>query len=375
MVLVVVLNLTGVFKIAPIPLYLAAGISIMDFFLPTLFSDILKLRSVRIRYVILTVIVLQSGLQYAALSYHTIMMLVFPVVIACLYNEKRYVIYTMLISLPTLVVSHLVAFQLKIVPDEPLVTLKGTILYGILPRTIEFFAIAIVCIFISDRIERLIQTLASKNRELYEDQENLILSLSQIIENKSEYTGQHVRRVAEYTELLCHSLGYSDEDSWKISLASMLHDVGKVMIPEEILEKPAKLTTEEFNIMKNHIQYGRKMLEKSPGELFRISSDIAHQHHEKWDGTGYMGLRGKEIKLYARCVALADVFDALVSRRPYKRAWTPQEAYDEIVSQRGKQFDPQVVDAFIQNYPGFLAIVEQYPDEPELHISESMGKP
>lgn len=270
MVLVVVLNLTGVFKIAPMPLYLAAGISIFDFFLPTLFCDILKLRSVRIRYVILTVIVLQSGIQYAALSYHTIMMLVFPVVIACLYNEKKYVIYTMIISLPTLLVSHLAAFWLKIVPDEPLITLRGTVFYGILPRTIEFFAISLVCIFISDRIERLIQTLASKNRELYEDQENLILSLSQIIENKSEYTGQHVRRVAEYTELLCHSLGYSDEDSWKISLASMLHDVGKVMIPEEILEKPGKLTPEEFDIMKNHIQYGRKMLEKTPGELFRI---------------------------------------------------------------------------------------------------------
>lgn len=375
MVLVVVLNLTGVFKIAPMPLYLAAGISIFDFFLPTLFCDILKLRSVRIRYVILTVIVLQSGIQYAALSYHTIMMLVFPVVIACLYNEKKYVIYTMIISLPTLLVSHLAAFWLKIVPDEPLITLRGTVFYGILPRTIEFFAISLVCIFISDRIERLIQTLASKNRELYEDQENLILSLSQIIENKSEYTGQHVRRVAEYTELLCHSLGYSDEDSWKISLASMLHDVGKVMIPEEILEKPGKLTPEEFDIMKNHIQYGRKMLEKTPGELFRISSDIAYEHHEKWDGTGYMGLSGTDIKLYARCVALADVFDALVSRRPYKRAWAPQEAYDEIVSQRGKQFDPQVVDAFVQNYPEFLAVVEQYPDEPELHISESIGNP
>ena len=127
--------------------------------------------------------------------------------------------------------------------------------------------------------------------------------------------------------------------------------------------------------MKNHIQYGRKMLEKTPGELFRISSDIAYEHHEKWDGTGYMGLSGTDIKLYARCVALADVFDALVSRRPYKRAWAPQEAYDEIVSQRGKQFDPQVVDAFVQNYPEFLAVVEQYPDEPELHISESIGNP
>lgn len=368
MVLVIILNAVGIFKIKSVPLYLVAGISIFDFFLPTLFYDILKLRSAGIRYVILTIVVLQSGLLYSVLSYHTIIMLVLPVVISCLYNEKKYVLYTMTISIPMIIISHLVAFRLKVVPDEPLVTLRGTVFYGILPRSIEFLAVAIVCIFISDRIERLIQTLAGKNRELYEDQENLILSLSQIIENKSEFTGQHVRRVAKYTELLCHSLGYSDEDSWKIGLASMLHDVGKIMIPESILEKPAKLTPEEFEIIKNHIRYGKKMLETSPGELFRISADIAHEHHEKWDGTGYMGLEGQEIKLYARCVALADVFDALVSRRPYKRAWSPQEAYDEIVKQRGKQFDPQVVDAFILNYPRFLNIVEEYPDEPEANV-------
>ena len=119
-----------------------------------------------------------------------------------------------------------------------------------------------------------------------------------------------------------------------------------------------------------------RILQSSEDILLKNTAvNIAHYHHEKWDGTGYMGLSGTDIKLYARCVALADVFDALVSRRPYKRAWTPQEAYDEIVSQRGKQFDPQVVDAFVQNYPEFLAVVEQYPDEPELHISESIGNP
>ena len=362
MLLVALLNITGVFTIAPLPLYLTTVISVFNFILPTLFYNILKIHSTKIRYFILAIVVIQSGLQYAALSYHTIIMLVFPLIMACLYNEKKYVIYTAILTMPMIVISHLAAFYLKIVPDEPLITLKGTILYGIVPRTIEIFAVVILCYTISDRIEKLVNTLASKNRELYEDQENLILAVSQIIENKSENTGQHVKRVSEYTEVLCKCLGFNDEDSWKISLAAMMHDVGKLMIPEAILEKPGKLTAEEFEIVKKHTQYGKQMLETSPGELFKLSTDIAYNHHEKWDGTGYRGVKGEDIPVCARCVALADVFDALVSRRAYKEPWPPEKAYEEIVSQRGKQFDPAVVDAFVQNFDKFKDIMMRYPD-------------
>ena len=362
MLLVALLNITGVFTIAPLPLYLTTVISVFNFILPTLFYNILKIHSTKIRYFILAIVVIQSGLQYAALSYHTIIMLVFPLIMACLYNEKKYVIYTAILTMPMIVISHLAAFYLKIVPDEPLITLKGTILYGIVPRTIEIFAVIILCYTISDRIEKLVNTLASKNRELYEDQENLILAVSQIIENKSENTGQHVKRVSEYTEVLCKCLGFNDEDSWKISLAAMMHDVGKLMIPESILEKPGKLTAEEFEIVKKHTQYGKQMLETSPGELFKLSTDIAYNHHEKWDGTGYRGVKGEDTPVCARCVALADVFDALVSRRAYKEPWPPEKAYEEIVSQRGKQFDPAVVDAFVQNFDKFKDIMMRYPD-------------
>lgn len=363
MMLVGLLNILGIFKIEPFPLYLTVGVSVFNLFLPTLFSNILKICNTRMRYFILALLVFQSFLQYSVLSYHTIIMLMFPLVMSCLYNERRYVLFTALLSIPMVVISHLLAFQLKIVPDEPLVTLKGTILYGIVPRSIQLGAIATICYFISARIEKLVSTLASKNEELYEDQENLILSLSQIIENKSENTGQHVRRVAEYTGVLCRGLGYSDEESWKISLASMMHDVGKIMIPESILEKPGRLTDEEFKTIKNHIRYGKKMLEGSPGELFNLSTDIAYQHHERWDGTGYMGLKGDDISYAARCVALADVFDALVSRRAYKAPWTPEKAYDEIVAQSGKHFDPAVVESFKQNFDKFLEIMKRYPDE------------
>lgn len=362
MLLVAVLNVLGIFKIAPVPLYLTVTISIFDSLLPTLFHNILKVQSRTLRYLLLTVLVFQSGLQYAALSYHTIIMLVFPLVISCLYNEKTYVIYTAVLSIPMIILSHLAAFALKIVPDEPLVTLKGTILYGILPRSIEFLGIFVICYYISARIQRLLSTLAKKNRELYEEQENLMFSLSQIIENKSENTGQHVRRVSEYTRILCRSLGYSAEEARITSLAATMHDVGKLMIPDAILEKPGSLTKEEFEIVKKHTEYGRQMLATVPGEIFTMSTQIAWQHHEKWDGTGYMGVKGEDIPRCARCVALADVFDALVSRRAYKDPWAPEDALQEIVYQKGKQFDPEVVDAFVQNYDEFVAVAKRYPD-------------
>ena len=362
MLLVALLNILGIFKIAPLPLYLTVVISIFDFLLPTLFYNILKMRSDKIRFLLLTILVFQSGLQYAALSYHTIIMLVFPLVISCLYNERKYVVFTAVLSIPMIILSHLAAFRLTIVPDEPLVTLKGTILYGIVPRIIEFLAFFIICYYISYRIQRLVSTLAAKNRELHEDQENLIFSLSQIIENKSENTGQHVRRVSEYTRILCRSLGYDEEECRTISLAATMHDVGKLMVPEAILEKPGRLTPEEFEIVKKHTEYGKKMLETSPGELFTLSTQIAWQHHEKWDGTGYMGVKGEDIPRCARCVALADVFDALVSRRAYKSPWLPEEAFREIVTQKGKQFDPEIVDAFVMHFEEFLEVARKYPD-------------
>lgn len=169
--------------------------------------------------------------------------------------------------------------------------------------------------------------------------------------------------MSEYTAVLCRSLGYDEDEGWKVSLAAMMHDVGNIMVPESILEKPGKLTPEKFGVVKKHTVFGKQMLEKSPGELFNISTEIAYQHHERWDGTGYIGLKGEEISPYARCDALADVFDALVSRRSYKKPWQPKEAYNEIVSQSGKRFDPTVVGAFVNNYDKFLGIMERYPDE------------
>ena len=360
--IVIMLNVFNVFNIssALYPTLIAASVILMT---PTLFFEVLKKRSKKIRYMVLTLLVIMSGLMYSILSYHVIIMLVFPVVVSCLYCERANVIYTTVLSIPVMIISHLIAYSLKIVPDEPLVTLRGVLIYGIIPRVIELVAISFICISITGKLQRLITALVKKNNELYEEQQIIVGSLSELVETQSHETGQHVKRVAAYTEILCRAMGLSEEETWKISVASMMHDVGKICVPREILHKPGKLTEEEFSEIKKHVDYGYKLLENSPGEIMRLAAKIAWQHHERYDGKGYQNeLSGEKIDIYARAVAVADVFDALVSKRCYKKSWTPTQAREEILNQSGGQFDPHITKLFDEHFDEFLKVMEDYPD-------------
>ena len=362
LLIVILLNIFHVFKIssALYPTLIVAAVILM---MPTLFFEILKKRSKKIRYIVLTLLVVMSGLMYSILSYHVIIMLVLPVVVSCLYCERANVIYTTVLSVPVMIISHLIAYSLKIVPDEPLVTLRGVLIYGIIPRVLELVAISLICIGITGKLQKLISALVNKNNELYEEQQVIVGSLSELVETQSHETGQHVKRVAAYTEILCRAMGLSEEETWKISVASMMHDVGKICVPREILHKPGKLTEEEFSEIKKHVDYGYKLLENSPGEIMRLAAIIAWQHHERYDGKGYQNeLNGENINIYARAVAVADVFDALVSKRCYKKSWTPIQAREEILNQSGRQFDPQITKLFDEHFDEFLKVMDDYPD-------------
>ena len=360
--IVMMLNVIHVFNISPAmyPTLIVVAIILMT---PTFFFEILNMHSKKIRYMVLTLLVIMSGIMYSILSYHVIIMLVFPVVVSCLYCERIHVIYTTALSVPVMIISHLIAYSLKIVPDEPLVTLRGVFIYGIVPRVIELIAISLICIGITGKLQRLITALVKKNNELYEEQQIIVGSLSELVETQSHETGQHVKRVAAYTEILCRAMGLSEEETWKISVASMMHDVGKICVPREILHKPGKLTEEEFSEIKKHVDYGHKLLENSSGEVMRLAANIAWQHHERYDGKGYENeLSGENINIYARAVAVADVFDALVSKRCYKKSWTPTQAREEILNQSGRQFDPQITKLFDEHFDEFLKVMEEYPD-------------
>jgi len=178
-------------------------------------------------------------------------------------------------------------------------------------------------------------------------QEEMILSFAEITENKSEQTGKHVRRVAEYSRIIAREMGMDKTEANRIRLASTMHDIGKLLIPAEILEKPARLTDEEFAEIKKHPGFGGDMLKNVEGDVMQMARTVALEHHERPDGRGYPeGKKSDEISLEGRIVAVADVYDALTSKRSYKEAWDESRAYEEIMKGKGTQFDPEVVDAF-----------------------------
>ena len=193
--------------------------------------------------------------------------------------------------------------------------------------------------------------LQGKADETNRIQEEMIMSFAEITENKSEQTGKHVRRVAEYSRIMAEEMGLGEDKAKIIRLASTMHDIGKLLIPSEILEKPARLTDEEFAIIKKHPGYGGDLLKNVEGEVMGLAKTVALEHHERPDGRGYPeGLKLDELSLEGQIVAVADVYDALTSKRSYKQAWDEKDAYNEILKGRGTQFNEDVVDAFEKAY-------------------------
>ncbi len=176
-------------------------------------------------------------------------------------------------------------------------------------------------------------------------------------EFKDEDTGDHIVRIGKYCTLLADKLGQSDEFIDTIHYSAPMHDIGKIGIPDKILLKPGKLTSEEFEIIKTHTQIGAKLLSESNSKILHMAYDIALNHHEKFNGTGYpRRLKGEDIPLVGRIVAIADTFDALTSKRPYKDPYPPEVTYDILKKERGEHFDPDVLDLFIENFDQFLTI-------------------
>ncbi len=216
---------------------------------------------------------------------------------------------------------------------------------------------------LSIREARLTESKMRWIQKFQEGQENIIQTFAELSEAKSGETGQHVRRVAEYCRLLAEHLGADEKEAECIRIAAMMHDVGKLLIPQEIIEKPGKLTDEEYEVVKKHTVYGDQLLSNSDGDIMKIARVIASEHHEHWDGNGYpRGLSGSQINFYAQIAAVADVYDALSNKRSYKPAWAPEDAKEYILSKKGYQFAPVVVDAFNAIYDDIEAVRRKYRD-------------
>jgi len=192
----------------------------------------------------------------------------------------------------------------------------------------------------------------------------VIQRLGRAAEYKDNETGLHVMRMSHYSAVLARAYGLSPTQADDLLNAAPMHDVGKIGIADSILLKPGKLTTEEFDIMKRHPLIGAEIIGVSDAPLLQLAHSVALYHHEKWDGSGYpYGLVAEAIPLEARIVAMADVFDALTSTRPYKKAWTVEAALEHIHQQSGKHFDPRVVELIQQELPAILEIKERWAEE------------
>lgn len=202
------------------------------------------------------------------------------------------------------------------------------------------------------------------NAEIEETQKEVVFRMGSIGEARSKETGMHVKRVAEYSKLLASYLGMDEKESEVLRLASPMHDIGKVAIPDVILNKPGKLTNEEFEVMKSHAQLGFEMLNTSDREILKVAAIVAHEHQEKYNGTGYpQGLKAEEIHIYGRITALADVFDALGADRVYKKAWDDEKIFKMFKEERGEHFDPVLIDIFFDHLDEFLEIRNTFKDE------------
>ena len=202
----------------------------------------------------------------------------------------------------------------------------------------------------------------------FEDIENtqkeVVFTMGAIGESRSKETGNHVKRVAEYSKLLAIYYGLDEKEAEMLKQASPMHDIGKVAIPDAILNKPGRFDDKEREIMNTHANLGYEMLKHSNRPLLEMAAIVANEHHEKWNGSGYpKGLSGENIHIYGRITALADVFDALGSDRVYKKAWNDEKIFNFFKEEKAKHFDPKLIDIFFEHLDEFLKIRENFKDE------------
>lgn len=215
------------------------------------------------------------------------------------------------------------------------------------------------------RSEELEKAVSDATRRILDREQETLFRLAKAGEYRDSDTGNHLLRMARFSRLIAEGMGLDENRCNLIELAAPMHDIGKIGIPDNILLKPGRLSHEEFSIMKTHSSIGYHILKSSHSKYISLGAEIALSHHERYDGTGYPnGVRGKAIPLDARIVTLADVYDALTSERPYKKAWSDQEAVEYIYANKGTHFDPECTEAFMLQFGKISIIQQQLKDIP-----------
>ncbi len=345
---------------------LAATISLCLFiaFIPILIVNILKLdKKNGTRHVIIICTDLITLILVTQFGHYAYAILLFPILLASLYFDRTFLLYTSLLVIASIAFSAFVQMNFGfLIMHKAYENYYDLMIHFCAPAFIIVIFMSFIAFFIVDRNALMIDRNIDTALITVENEKGLCYAFSEISENKSKLTGEHIKRVAEYTKILGRASGFDEDYVEKLATAAMMHDIGKLMIPADILDKPTKLTDEEYEIMKSHVLYGEALLEKCPGEVMHLARIIAKEHHERWDGTGYLGMKGNEIAYISRIVSVCDVFDALTAERLYKKGWSDEDTYNEIIKNSGKQFDPKVVKLFIQNFDKFKEVRDKIPD-------------
>lgn len=360
--IVYILNLLGIFIIDSTAMTIAYWVSAVLLLSPLVINKLCDTTQKWIKYLYVVLTSLFLLVITTTLTYHVVVMYAYPIVVAGIYFSKKLTNIAEALTVAVTILGQIFGYILNWRPDYNFVSVKALVLYGILPRTLILISFAALLQLLTKRTSRLLQEDAENYDQLARYNRNMIYGFATLVENRDESTGGHIKRTSLYAKLLAEELKkdgvYSDEITDEfincISMVAPLHDIGKISIPDSILQKPGKLTPEEFDVMKTHSIKGEKIIKETfyniGDDYYRnMAYDVARAHHEKWNGMGYPnGISGKDIPLSARIMSVADVFDAVSEKRCYREAMPLDKCFAIIEDGRDRDFDPVIVDAFLR---------------------------
>ncbi|MGN1085927.1 MAG: HD-GYP domain-containing protein [Porcipelethomonas sp.] len=356
-----ILNVLGIFIIDQTAMAVAYLVSAVLLLSPLLINKIFNPAAKWIKYLYVLLTDLFLFVITTTLTYHVVLVYAYPIAIAGMYFNRKLIKTSAIVTIILTICGQFCGFYLNWRPDYNFTTLKSLILFSILPRTLTLISFAALLQFLTKRTSRLLEEDAENYDQLVLYNRDMIYGFATLVENRDESTGGHIKRTSIYVRLLAEELQrediYSDiitdEFINCISMVAPLHDIGKISIPDSILQKPGRLTDEEFDIMKSHSAKGGKIIKETFAHIGdenhkEMAYKVARYHHEKWNGRGYPdGLSGEDIPLPARIMAIADVFDAVSEKRCYRDAMPLEKCFSIIEEGRDRDFDPVLVDAFM----------------------------
>lgn len=356
-----ILNVLGIFIIDQTAMAVAYLVSAVLLLSPLLINKIFNPAAKWIKYLYVLLTDLFLFVITTTLTYHVVLVYAYPIAIAGMYFNRKLIKTSAIVTIILTICGQFCGFYLNWRPDYNFTTLKALILFSILPRTLTLISFAALLQLLTNRTSRLLEEDAENYDQLVLYNRDMIYGFATLVENRDESTGGHIKRTSIYVRLLAEELQrediYSDiitdEFINCISMVAPLHDIGKISIPDSILQKPGRLTDEEFDIMKSHSAKGGNIIKETFAHIGdenhkEMAYKVARSHHEKWNGRGYPdGLSGEDIPLPARIMAIADVFDAVSEKRCYRDAMPLEKCFSIIEEGRDRDFDPVLVDAFM----------------------------